>query len=84
MWIPECFGTGDCVLVVDNRIHLVDLKYGRYYVPAENNRQLQIHGLSALNLFDGIYDIEEIYLTTYQPRINNISTWVIEKDPLLE
>lgn len=26
-WVPDCFGTGDCILVGDNRIHLVDLKY---------------------------------------------------------
>lgn len=83
-WIPECFGTGDCILVGDNRIHLVDLKYGRFYVPTENNSQLMIYGLGALNLFDGIYDIEAIHLTIYQPRINNIGTWVIEKDALLE
>lgn len=83
-WIPEAYGTGDCILVGDNRIHLVDLKYGRYYVPTENNSQLMIYGLGALNLFDHIYDIEELHLTIYQPRINNISTWVIEKDALLE
>lgn len=83
-WIPDCFGTGDCILVGDNHIHLVDLKYGRYYVPTENNSQLMIYGLGALNLFDHIYDIEELHLTIYQPRINNISTWVIERDTLLE
>lgn len=83
-WIPECFGTGDCILIGDNRLSLIDYKHGRMYVPVENNSQLMIYGLGALNLFDGIYDIDEVQLTIYQPRINNISTWVIEKDAMLE
>ena len=83
-WVPGCFGTGDCVLVGDRRAHLIDLKYGRYYVPVENNSQLMIYGLGILSLFDHIYDIGELHLTIYQPRINNISTFIIEKDALLE
>lgn len=43
-----------------------------------------LYGLGALNLFDGIYDIEELYLTIYQSRINNINTWIIDKEALLE
>lgn len=83
-WVPDCFGTGDCILVGDNRVHLIDLKYGRSWVQTENNPQLMLYGLGALNLLDGIYDIEELYLTIYQPRINNINTWAIDKDALLE
>ena len=43
-----------------------------------------LYGLGALNLLDGIYDIKELHLTIYQPRINNINTWVIDKEVLLE
>ncbi|MGX7140027.1 DUF2800 domain-containing protein [Facklamia languida] len=83
-WVPDCFGTGDCILVGDNRIHLSDMKYGRSWVQTESNPQLMLYGLGALNLLDGIYDIEELHLTIYQPRINNIHTWVIDKEALLE
>ncbi|WP_248623910.1 DUF2800 domain-containing protein [Eremococcus coleocola] len=83
-WVPDCFGTGDCLLVGDQRVHLIDLKYGRSYIQTEQNSQLMLYGLGALDLLDGIYDIEELHLTIYQPRINNISTWVIDKDALLE
>lgn len=83
-WVPDCFGTADCIIVGDNRIHLIDYKHGRLFVQTENNPQLMLYGLGALNLLDGIYDIEELHLSIYQPRINNINTWVIDKESLLE
>lgn len=83
-WVPDCFGTGDCILVADNRIHLVDLKYGRSWVQTENNLQLMLYGLGELKLLNSIYDIEELHLTIYQPRISKINTWVIDKEALLK
>lgn len=83
-YVPDGFGTGDCVLVKDNKIHVIDFKYGRYFVQAESNPQMMLYGLGALNMFDGIYDIQEVFMTIYQPRIGNITTWVIDKDTLLE
>lgn len=83
-WVPDCFGTGDCLIVGDKRIHLIDLKYGITWVQTEQNSQLMLYGLGALNLLDGIYDIDEIHLTIYQPRINNISTWVMDKAALIK
>lgn len=38
----------------------------------------------ALEIFDGIYDIESVRMTIFQPRKGNISTDFIEKDALLE
>ncbi|UUX34891.1 DUF2800 domain-containing protein [Fundicoccus culcitae] len=83
-YVPEGFGTGDAVLISDKILHLIDFKYGRYYVNPENNTQLLLYALGALNLVDSIYDIEEVRMTIYQPRIGNVSTWTMDTGPILE
>ncbi|AQS52509.1 hypothetical protein BW727_100099 [Jeotgalibaca dankookensis] len=83
-YAPEGFGTVDCVLVGDGTIQVIDFKYGKGYVKTENNTQMMLYALGAIQMFDGIYDIQEIYMTIYQPRIGNIDTWVIDKEALLD
>lgn len=43
---------------------------------------MKCYGLGALELFDGIYDIDTVSMTIYQPRRQNISTFEISKDDL--
>ncbi len=83
-YVPEGFGTGDAVLISNNILHIIDFKYGKYYVNPENNTQLLLYALGALELVESIYDIEEVRLTIYQPRIGNVSTWTMDVDPILE
>ncbi len=83
-YVPEGFGTGDCVIVADRLLHIIDFKYGQgVLVEAEENPQMMLYALGALRLFDAIYNIEEISMTIYQPRRENISTWTISVDDLL-
>ena len=83
-YVPEGFGTGDCVIVADGLLHIIDFKYGQgVLVETEENPQMMLYALGALRLFDAIYDIEEISMTIYQPRRDNISTWTITVDDLL-
>lgn len=83
-YVPEGFGTGDCVIVADGLLHIIDFKYGQgVLVEAEENPQMMLYALGALRLFDALYDIEEISMTIYQPRRENISTWTITVDDLL-
>ena len=60
-WVPEGFGTGDCVIVADETLTVIDIKYGVGILvnAAENNPQMMCYALGALALFDGIYDITE-------------------------
>jgi hypothetical protein len=82
-YVPEGFGTGDCVVVSDKTLHIVDYKHGKgLEISSENNTQMLCYALGALNLFDGIYDITEVSMTIFQPRKENISTFVISKDEL--
>ncbi|MGN1114506.1 MAG: DUF2800 domain-containing protein [Oscillospiraceae bacterium] len=81
-WVPDGFGTGDCIIVSEGRLSVVDFKYGvGVLVSAENNPQMMLYALGALDMFDGIYDIS---MTIFQPRRENISTFEISKDRLLE
>mgnify|MGYP001029344687 CR=1 FL=1 len=84
-WVPDAFGTGDCLIVADQILHIIDFKYGLgILVEAENNPQMMCYALGALELFDGIYDIDEIQMTIFQPRRENISTYTISKAELLK
>lgn len=84
-WVPEGFGTADCIVIADGVMNVVDYKHGKgIEVSAAENPQMMLYALGALEIFDGIYDIDKIYMTIYQPRKSNISVSVIEKDELLE
>ena len=77
-YVPEGFGTGDFLLVADGVLHIVDLKYGRGVpVYADNNPQMMLYALGALNLFDMLYDIREVCMTIHQPRLESVSSWSI-------
>ena len=84
-WVPQGFGTGDCVIVADDILTVIDFKYGvGVLVEAEKNPQMMCYALGALQLFDGIYDINKISMTIFQPRREHISTYEIGKAELLE
>lgn len=84
-FVPESFGTADCVIAGGNLIEIIDYKHGKGVpVYAEWNKQLMLYGLGALRKYDVLYDIEEVRVTIVQPRINNISTWQISVDELLK
>ena len=83
-WVPEGFGTGDCVIVADETLTVIDFKYGvGILVDAENNPQMMCYALGSVSLFDGIYDIKDITMTIFQPRREHVSTFSISKETLL-
>ena len=83
-WVPDGFGTGDCVIVADDVIQVIDYKHGLgILVEAEHNPQMMCYALGALELFDGIYDINKIRMTIFQPRRDNVSTYECTKEELL-
>ena len=83
-WVPNGFGTGDCLIVADKILHIIDFKYGLgILVDAENNPQMMCYALGALEIYDGIYDIESVKMTIFQPRRENISTYEMAKEGLL-
>lgn len=83
-YVESGFGTGDCVIVADSVLQIIDFKYGLgILVSAEENPQMMCYALGALELFDGIYDIGTIKMTIFQPRRDNVSTYTLSKEDLL-
>lgn len=82
-WVPDGFGTGDCIIVSDDILHIIDFKYGLgVLVEAEGNPQMMCYALGALDIYDGIYDIKTVKMTIFQPRRDNISTAEMDKAEL--
>lgn len=82
-WVPEGFGTADCILIGNGALHVFDFKYGKGVpVDAEDNPQLKLYGLGALNEFGMLYDIDLVTLHIIQPRLDSITEWSIARDLL--
>lgn len=84
-WVPEGFGTGDVVIIADDTVEIIDLKYGKgVLVESENNPQLKLYALGALSAYDFLYDIRNVIMTIYQPRIDNVNSCQLMDGDLLE
>lgn len=83
-WVPEGFGTCDCVMIYGDEMQVIDLKYGKGVpVSPEHNPQLMLYGLGALNAYGFIYNIKKVRLTIIQPRLNSVLDWEISAEDLL-
>lgn len=82
-YVPGGFGTGDCLIISDDRLHIIDFKYGMgILVDAEDNPQMKLYALGALAVYDALYDIREVSMTIFQPRRENVSTWTVPVEDL--
>ena len=88
-WVEHGFGTGDCVIVADGLLHIIDYKYGVGVLVSAagedgtGNSQLKCYALGALDTFGDLYDIQRIRLTIYQPRRDNVDTFELSREDLL-
>ncbi len=83
-WVPDGFGTADCIIIQGTTMDVIDYKYGKgVAVSAKDNPQMKLYGLGALNDFGFAYDVETIRLHIYQPRMNNVSVHEITVADLL-
>lgn len=84
-YIPEAFGTIDAIIMADGTLYIIDLKYGKgVEVFANDNEQLMIYALGALDAYGTLYDITDLELNIYQPRLANYSTFRISAQELQE
>ena len=89
-WVENGFGTGDCVIVADEVLQIIDYKHGLGVLVSAGddehggNSQMMCYALGALEVFGDIYDINQIKMTIFQPRRENISTYTISRDNLLK
>lgn len=83
LYVPEGFGTADCVIVYDQKIEVVDLKFGKgVEISPTGNPQLMLYGLGALEAFDYIYDIEEVTMSVAQIRLHDIESYTMKAEEL--
>ena len=84
-WVPDGYGTADCIILQGSIMDIIDYKYGQgVAVSAEDNPQMKLYALGALNDYGFAYDIKKVRLHIYQPRINNISVAEIEVTELMD
>lgn len=84
-WVPEGFGTADCVIVADDWLEVVDFKYGQgVRVSPIDNPQMKLYAAGAWEKYSGLFDPAEVYMTIVQPRIvEQPQTWKMGTASLL-
>ena len=84
-YIPDGFGTADCVMIGERTLHIIDLKYGKGVpVSAENNEQLMIYALGALEAYKMLFAIDTVKVSIVQPRIDNTNSSEFTVKELME
>ena len=89
-WVEHGFGTGDCVIVADDLLHIIDMKFGVGILVSASgedgtgNSQLKCYALGALDTFGDLYSINRIRLTIYQPRRENVDSFELTREELLD
>lgn len=85
-WVPEGFGTADCVLLdpASGELTVMDLKYGKGVpVDVEDNLQLALYALGAYRHLRLLCDINHVTMVIVQPRLDAVSEWRITDKELL-
>lgn len=74
-WVPQGFGTGDCLIISDKILEVCDLKYGKgVEVSAQGNSQMRLYALGAIEAQEMFWGFDTVRMTIIQPRIGNISS----------
>lgn len=85
-YVPEAFGTCDCVMIGGEELIITDYKHGKGVpVSAENNPQMMLYALGALKLYRSIYGdtIKKVSMYIDQPRLNSYGGHSMTVDELL-
>jgi hypothetical protein len=83
--VPESFGTSDAVILTNDgeELQVHDLKYGRgVKVDADENEQLMLYALGALNEFGMVGDFKRVRMVIHQPRLSHLSEWTCSVEDL--
>lgn len=74
-YVPEGFGTGDCLIISDRILEVCDLKYGKgVEVSAQGNSQMRLYALGAIEAQEMFWGFDKVRMTIIQPRIGNVSS----------
>lgn len=85
-YVPEGYGTCDCIMIGGDTLSIVDYKHGQGVpVSAENNPQMRLYALGALRRYAPVFGdtIKFVSMTIDQPRIQSeVSTETITVEEL--
>ena len=74
-YVKDGFGTGDCIIVADKVLEIVDFKYGKgVRVEATGNPQMKLYALGALLKYNTLFDIDSVRMTIFQPRLSGVQS----------
>lgn len=83
-YVPEGFGTADCIILADGTMDVVDFKYGKGVpVSAEGNPQMKLYALGCYIAMSWVYDIHTVRMNIFQPRLDSVSTAEISSEKLV-
>ena len=83
--VPSGFGTGDCVIIADGTLYVMDYKNGKgVFVNCDHNPQMMLYALGAYHAYGYLYSIKKVSMTIIQPRLENISTFECSVEELLD
>ena len=83
--VPSGFGTGDCVIIADGTLYVMDYKNGKgVFVNCDHNPQMMLYALGAYHAYGYLYNIKQVSMTIIQPRLENISTFECSVEELLD
>ena len=86
-YVPEGFGTCDCVMIGGDTLSITDYKHGKGVpVAATGNPQMRLYALGALKRYAAVFGdtIKQVRMSIDQPRLNSYSTDLITVDELLD
>lgn len=84
-YVPEGFGTADCLILAGDTLHVIDYKHGKgVVVDADHNPQMMLYALGAMSELSLLYRFKFVHMTIVQPRVNNISEFTMTADELIE
>ena len=74
-YVKDGFGTGDCIIVSDNVLEIIDFKYGKgVRVEAAGNPQMKLYTLGAYLEYNTLFDIDSVRMTIFQPRLSGVQS----------
>lgn len=84
-YVPEGFGTADCLILAGDTLHVIDYKHGKgVVVDADHNPQMMLYALGAMDELSLLYRFQSVHMVIVQPRVSNISEITMTADELIK
>ena len=84
-YVPEGFGTADCIMIGDEVIHIIDYKNGSGVpVDAEWNSQMMLYAWGALRAYASNFGdrVSLVRISIVQPHAGGEKTWELTREQL--